>query len=264
MKDSQSNAIQAAYREAGVAFHNESEGIVVLQVLSKMPAAKLLRAGDYIRKVDDLNVEKLDDLLAYIRAKQPGESIAVTYERNKVQRTKLMRLGVLPPDASDPHGQKRPGLGVVPAEVHSVKADDPARQVTIKAGEIGGPSAGLMFSLEIYNQLTGGDLTRGYRIAGTGTIDPSGNVGVIGGIQHKIVAANREKADIFFAPEDLMPSKGSPILNATDAKAQAEKIHSRMKVVSVGTLEEALQYLRSLPPKSTSSAASAITSDEAA
>jgi PDZ domain-containing protein len=253
MKDSQGNAIQAAYREAGVAFHNDNEGIVVLQVLANMPASKVLQAGDYLRQVDDLAVTKLDDLLAYIRGKKPGDSVNMTYERKKVTRTMPIDLGVLPPDANDPRGAERPGLGVVPAEVHSVKADDPARQVTIKAGDIGGPSAGLMFTLEIYNQLTSGDLTKGYRIAGTGTIDPAGHVGVIGGIQHKVVAADREKADIFFAPEDLVPSKGVPIRNATDAEEQAKKIHSRMKVVSVGTLEDALNYLHSLPPKPSAS-----------
>jgi PDZ domain-containing protein len=249
MKDSQSNAIQAAYREAGVTFHSDNEGIVVLQVLANMPASKVLQAGDYIRQIDDLPVTKLDDLLAYIRGKKPGEKVNMTYERNKVTRTKPIDLGVLPPDANDPSGTERPGLGVVPAEVHSVKADDPTRQVTIKAGDIGGPSAGLMFTLEIYNQLISGDLTRGYRIAGTGTIDPNGKVGVIGGIQHKIVAADREKADIFFAPKDLVPNKGTPVRNTTDAEEQAEKIHSRMKVVPVGTLEDAINYLHSLPPK---------------
>ncbi|MCC2685749.1 MAG: hypothetical protein K0R75_2648 [Paenibacillaceae bacterium] len=258
MKDSQSNAIQAAYREAGIAFHNDNEGIIVLQVLANMPASKVLQAGDYIRQVDDLTVTKLDDLLAYIRAKKPGDNVNVTFERNKVTRTKPIVLGVLPPDANDPNGVERPGFGVVPAEVHSVKADDPARQVTIKAGDIGGPSAGLMFTLEIYNQLTSGDLTKGYRIAGTGTIDPEGHVGVIGGIQHKIVAADREKADIFFAPKDLIPSKGAPIRNATDAEEQAKKIHSRMKVVSVGTLEDALNYLQSLPPKPSAASGNAV------
>jgi PDZ domain-containing protein len=253
MKDSQSNAIQAAYREAGIGFHNENEGIIVLQVLENMPASKVLQAGDYIRQVDDLLVTKLDDLLSYIRSKKPGETVNITYERKKVTRTKPIRLGVLPPDANNPNGVERPGLGVVPAEVHSVKADDPSRQVTIKAGDIGGPSAGLMFTLEIFNQLTSGDLTKGYRIAGTGTIDTNGRVGVIGGIQHKIVAANREKADIFFAPKDLVPSKGAPIRNTTDALEQAEKINSRMKVVSVGTLEDALNYLQSLPPKPSAS-----------
>ena len=68
--------------------------------------------------------------------------------------------------------------------------------------EIGGPSAGFMFSLEIYNQLTKEDLTKGYEIAGTGTISPDGTVGRIGGIEQKIIAADKAGADIFLAPNE--------------------------------------------------------------
>ena len=75
-------------------------------------------------------------------------------------------------------------------------------KVKIKTESIGGPSAGLMFSLEIYNQLTKNDLTKGHSIAGTGTIDPDGTVGRIGGIDKKVVAADNEGAEIFFAPDD--------------------------------------------------------------
>ena len=70
-------------------------------------------------------------------------------------------------------------------------------EVTVQTDEIGGPSAGFMFSLEIYNQLTKEDLTKGYKIAGTGTISPDGTVGRIGGIEQKIVAADKAGAEIF-------------------------------------------------------------------
>ncbi|MFP3361706.1 S16 family serine protease, partial [Planococcus sp. SIMBA_143] len=72
--------------------------------------------------------------------------------------------------------------------------------IKINTDEIGGPSAGLMFSLEIYNQLTEEDWTKGYEIAGTGTINDEGEVGPIGGIKQKIVAADGSGAEIFFAP----------------------------------------------------------------
>ena len=75
-------------------------------------------------------------------------------------------------------------------------------KVTVKTDEIGGPSAGFMFSLEIYNQLTEEDLTKGYQIAGTGTIDADGTVGPIGGIEQKIVAADKAGAEFFFAPNE--------------------------------------------------------------
>src|SRR5699024_11578609 len=74
--------------------------------------------------------------------------------------------------------------------------------VNIKSGDIGGPSAGLMFSLEIYNQLTEKDITKGYNIAGTGAIDSDGNVERIGSIDKKVVAADEEGVEIFFAPNE--------------------------------------------------------------
>ena len=75
-------------------------------------------------------------------------------------------------------------------------------KVTVHSDEIGGPSAGFMFSLEIYNQLTKEDLTKGYKIAGTGTISTDGTVGKIGGIEQKVVAADKAGAEIFFAPNE--------------------------------------------------------------
>ena len=74
--------------------------------------------------------------------------------------------------------------------------------VRIDSAKIGGPSAGLMFSLEVLNRLMPEDLTRGYRIAGTGTISPDGQVGQIGGIEYKITAAAEKGAEPSFCPAD--------------------------------------------------------------
>lgn len=89
---------------------------------------------------------------------------------------------------------KKPGIGIVLVEDKDVKTNP---EVKINTEQIGGPSAGLMFSLEIYNQLVEEDITKGYRIAGTGMISSDGTVGPIGGIEQKIVAADREGAEIF-------------------------------------------------------------------
>ncbi|MNP27216.1 Lon protease [compost metagenome] len=98
-----------------------------------------------------------------------------------------------------------------------------------------------MFTLEIYNQLTPGDLSKGYRVAGTGTMAEDGTVGPIGGVQFKIVASDREKAEIFFVPED----------NYKDAKAKADAIGTQMKLVPVKTVDDALDYLNGLSVKTT-------------
>jgi PDZ domain-containing protein len=248
MLSSQSSAMQAAYKKANVPFHIKNEGVRVLQLLAGLPGEKVLKAGDTLLKIDDKQISASTDLLEYLKTKQTGDSVQITFRRDQAEQTATLQLAQLPQEQGS-KAAPRAGLGIVPADVQSVKADQEDKQVTIKAGEIGGPSAGFMFSLEIYNQLVDGDITKGYRIAGTGTIDADGIVGVIGGIQHKIVAADKAGAEIFFAPKDITPKNGSPILNYTVAVARAKEIKSKMKVVEVETMDDALRYLAALPPK---------------
>jgi PDZ domain-containing protein len=254
MLTSQSDAMQAAYRKAGVPYHIQNEGVMVLQTLPGLPAEKVLQAGDYLLKVDNNDIHTSADLLNYIKTKKAGDTVNITYKRDKNTFTASLKLGMLPLEQAGSAAQEppRPGLGIVPGDVQSVKADKEEEQITVNADNIGGPSAGLMFSLEMYSQLTREDITKGYHIAGTGTIDPKGNVGVIGGIKHKIVAADKAGAEIFFAPKDLYPKPGEnfqPVLNYSDAVARARQIHSKMNIVPVETLDDALKYLAGLPPK---------------
>jgi PDZ domain-containing protein len=100
---------------------------------------------------------------------------------------------------------------------------------------VGGPSAGLMFALTIYDLVTPNDLTGGRLIAGTGTIDRDGRVGPIGGVEQKIAAAERAKAAYFLVPPE----------NAEAALQVAKQI----EVIPVATFQEALAFLQSLPPE---------------
>ena len=115
-------------------------------------------------------------------------------------------------------------------------SDSAERQaLRISAGEIGGPSAGLVFALGAIDLLTDGDLTGGARIAATGTIDPDGKVGAIGGIKQKVVATDGEGAELFLVPK----------ANEGDAKAKANRMGSKMKIVGVQTLREATDAIAS-------------------
>ncbi len=256
MSDSQSNAMEAAYKRAGIPFNILHQGVIVLRTVHGFPVDKLLQAGDKIIKLNEVAVHKSEDVFAFMKKVHVGDKVKVSVERKIKEITVTVPLVDLNQAADEnagtsPKEEPRPGLGIVPADLYSVKADNPQKQVNIDVGDIGGPSAGLMFSLEIYNRLVPEDITKGYRIAGTGEIDPQGNVGVIGGIQHKIVAADRKHADIFFAPDDLYFKDKSykPILNYSDAVAEAKKIGTKMKVVKVKTMDDALKYLQQLPPK---------------
>ncbi|MDU0201400.1 SepM family pheromone-processing serine protease [Paenibacillus sp. MAH-36] len=248
MLTSQASAIQAAYTHAKVPFHINHEGVMVLQTLPGLSGEKVLKPGDVLLKAGEKDVKVAQDLLDALKGKKAGESITVTYSRNKVQQQATLALGALPLQQGET-GEPRAGIGVVPADMQAVKADQEDQQVSIKAGEIGGPSAGLMFSLEIFNQLVPEDITKGYRIAGTGTIETDGTVGPIGGIQHKIIAADREKADFFFAPKDVTYKDGTKITNYSDAVQRANQIKTKMKIVEIGTMDDALKYLAALPPK---------------
>ncbi|MCR4398457.1 MAG: hypothetical protein NUV93_05790, partial [Firmicutes bacterium] len=102
--------------------------------------------------------------------------------------------------------------------------------VSIDTGNVTGPSAGLMLSLEIIEQLNrGASLAGGMRVAGTGTIAPGGDVGPVGGVTQKVVAAERAGMQVFFTPRE----------NAGEATAAARKI----RIVPVSSLEEAVDYL---------------------
>lgn len=248
MRTSQANAIQAAYGKLAIPYQIKSNGVIVLRTLENMPAANVFQSGDSIVQLNDQQVMKREELLKGLEGKKEGDSVTITYRRGNDLRTAQLTLAVLP--SEDEKAEKRIGLGIVTGDALTIEANRPEQQVTVKAGAIGGPSAGLMFSLEIYNQLSPGDITKGYHIAGTGEITADGKVGAIGGIQHKVAAANREKADIFFAPKDYTNANGNWVTNASDAEIAAKKLNAKIKIVPVSTMQEALDYLASLPPKS--------------
>ena len=150
-----------------------------------------------------------------------------------------------------PNSDGRAGLGVQFEEDKKLTTDP---EVEFLTSNIGGPSAGLMFTLEIMNQLMDEDLTKGYNIAGTGEMLEDGTVGRIGGADFKVIAAARKGVEIFFAPDDDLPEEvrsGKPGIttNYEEAVKMAEKIGTKMKIVPVRTVDDALDYLASLKEK---------------
>lgn len=111
---------------------------------------------------------------------------------------------------------------------------------TVNFQNVGGPSGGLLQTLSIYNALIDDDITSGYKISGTGTIDVNGNVGAIGGIKQKIYTADKNDVDVFFCPE----SNYSDALEAYNTLSSARQ--EKMKLVSVSTFSDATNFLESL------------------
>ncbi|MEK5028788.1 SepM family pheromone-processing serine protease [Paenibacillus sp. FSL M7-1046] len=235
MSSSQSSSVQAAYHAAGVPYEDVVDYLYVFSVPEESSQDQF-HIGDKIIRVQGQTVPDPTALSKLLSSSKVGDQVEVVLQRSGKEVKEQVTL-VEVKDKETAAG--RPGFGVVIGAVQKVQPKEAGKAVRFVDTSVGGPSAGLMFTMEIYNQLTKGDLTKGHRVAGTGTIDAEGKVGAIGGVKHKIVAADREDAEIFFVP----------VKNYDEAKARADKIGTSMKLVPVSTLDEALKYMEELPVK---------------
>lgn len=199
-------------------------GAHVVQVEPDSPADGILADGDTIVAVNDTTVELADDLVEMVSQQDPGAELTLTIEHGEedATRTEVVELG---PREDDPDSGF---LGVL--TVTRDGAFDFPVDVTIDSGDVIGPSAGLAFSLTLIDLLTPGSLTGEERLAVTGTIDVEGNVGRVGGVEQKTVAASSAGATIFFVPEE-------------EAEVATDRAGSDLQVVGVATLDDALEAL---------------------
>ncbi len=215
MVSSQDTASAVALEELG---YDVPSRLQVSYVDENTPAQGRLEVGDVLTSVDGEQVRGSGALVAAIDAAPAGEPIALGVLRDGERR----QVEVTPETVDgDQRIGIRLGLGFkLPFDIEV--NIDPA---------IGGPSAGLMFSLAIYDTLTPGSLTAGSTIAGTGTIDPDGTVGPIGGIAQKIAGARSDGALLFLVPPD----------NCKDA-VQAD--NGEMRLVKATTMHTALEAVQ--------------------
>ena len=186
MVTSQDKAIAVALRELGVKFKSAVEVSFVEQ---GMPAEGKLLVRDVILAVNGEKVTSAQQIYDAVQAAGPGESVDFRIRRDRTE----LDVKVAPRKVG---GEQL--IGITPGNGFVFPFDV---KVNIDP-DIGGPSAGLMFSLGIYDTLTPGSLTGGHVVAGTGEIDPEGKVGPIGGIQQKIAGARDDGAELFLVPTD--------------------------------------------------------------
>ena len=246
MSDSQFNAKYIAFQKAGLQTTIHFDGVFVLNVLDGGASDGLLKAGDEIIEVDGQKVSNQQMLVDLLKPKELGDKATVKFIRNKIEQEVTITLKEIPRAE-----EKRAGLGISYAESKSIETNP---KVTMKTEDIGGPSAGLMFTLEILDQLLEEDLTKGYAVAGTGEMLVDGSVGRIGGIDYKVIAADKDDMEIFFAPDDeISPELKAkyPELESNYATAvkTAKEIGTKMKIVPVKTVDDAIKYLKQLQPK---------------
>ncbi|AVK83044.1 peptidase [Lysinibacillus sp. B2A1] len=246
MSDSQFNAKYIAFQKAGLQTTIHFDGVFVLNVLDGGASDGLLKAGDEIIEVDGHKISNQQMLVDLLKLKELGDKATIKFIRNKIEQEVTITLKEIPRAE-----EKRAGLGISYAESKSIETNP---KVTMKTEDIGGPSAGLMFTLEILDQLLEEDLTKGYAVAGTGEMLVDGSVGRIGGIDYKVIAADKDDMEIFFAPDDeISPELKAkyPELESNYATAvkTAKEIGTKMKIVPVKTVDDAIKYLKQLQPK---------------
>lgn len=245
MADSKTHAISVAFEKTGLPINRKFTGVFVAGVLPAGASAGKLEVGDIIQSIDQLKLASTEAFMQEFGDMHEGQKVHLQVERGQQKLDVPVELKELP------ETDGRVGLGIEFEEQIKLETEP---KVDIRTEEIGGPSAGLMFTLELMNRLVDVDLTKGYNIAGTGEMLEDGSVGRIGGIDFKIIAADRQDMEIFFAPDDELPEevkKKNPQLlsNYEEAKATADKIGTKMKVVPVKTIDDALSYLEKLEEK---------------
>lgn len=230
---SQESAKVAALKELDIPVKS---WVIVSTVLKDSPAEGKLHAGDVIKSVDGTAVKAPEDVAKLVTKHKPGEDVDFVIVPAKAQaaaekanRTATETETVTITTAkSDDTGEQRAIVGISAGTDHTFPFT-----IDIKLADVGGPSAGLMFALGIYDKLTPGNLTGGKFVAGTGTIDDEGKVGPIGGIEMKTVGARDKGAEYFLTP------KGNCATAAKDTP-------DGLTLVKVDTIEDALGALEDI------------------
>ena len=237
MQSSQNTAIEVALQLADKPYTMDYLGVYVMSILKNSSFVKQLKVGDTVNKVNGESFENAQQFIDVIKDEKVGSKITIGYLQDNEQKEASGELILLE--------NGNPGIGITLVDHTEIESPE---KIDIQVGPIGGPSAGLMFTLEVYDMLTGYHLRKGRYIAGTGTIEADGHVGSIGGIDKKIIAASKAGAEIFFAPNepvsDWLKEKDPNAKNNYEiAKETAEKIGTSMIVVPVLTVQDAISYL---------------------
>ena len=212
MSSSQEVSVVAALTELGI----EVPMIPVVGAVSEgMPADGKLEVRARCLRIDGREITAWDDVVKAVSTATPGKEIEFVVERGGQEHT----LDIAPKKVDD---------RVVVGIERGYEFELPFEVKINLAEEIGGPSAGLMFALSVFDTLTPGSLTGGARVAGTGTIEPTGEVGPIGGIQQKVAGARLAGAELFLVPdvncaEALSGAAGDMRLTAVSTLAEAEQ-----------------------------------------
>lgn len=221
LEEGNNTAILVAYEKAMKKIKIKDTNLYVTYVHD--PKTTNLKIGDKILKVDGSIVKNKKELKKIIYGSKKEVFDFEVERKGKVLNEKVSKIII--------DGEKYIGIGV--AQIDEFENSDVKFKFDSK--ELGS-SGGLMMTLAIYNYLVKEDLTKGKIIAGTGTIDMDGKVGEIGGVKHKIMGANKEKAKVFFVSKE----------NYKEAIKVKKEKNYQMDIVKVETIDDAINYLKKM------------------
>lgn len=217
------NAIKWAYKLANKEYRVIDTKVYVISVSDEYDSN--LKIGDRIVKFDDNEIKDVDSARKYL-----GE-----ISKDKIKVTVIRKNKEIDIDTNVYTKDGKKIMGVYLQEVSEYETD-PKVEVKFKSKE-SGPSAGLITTLSIYDKLTKGDLTKGLKIAGTGTIEVDGAIGEIGGVKYKLAGAVKNKADVFLVPNGD---------NYEECVKLKKNNKYKIKIIGVSTIEEAIEKLNNL------------------
>lgn len=220
MDDSNFRAISVALQHLG--YEMVPTEVVINDIAEDVPAASVLERGDTVRSVNGVTITTVDDFAPALDGFGVGDTITMELVRNGTTVDAEVELAEKEDEPGDPI------IGIFLGEL----TESPF-PISIEAGDVGGPSAGMMHTIAIIDALTEGELTGGHVIAGTGTIQLDGSVGSIGGIRQKVVGAEAAGAEYILVPQGNY-----------EKALTAER--DRIEIVPVATLDEALAFLETL------------------
>ena len=226
MARSEEVAAAVALRAGGLDVTTTPRGVLVEAVAVDVPAAKVLDGGDVIVSAAGKQTLTVGELRRATASVRPGGALALRLRRDGKTLDRSVTTVAAPDDA------RKAIIGIRVAQDARIRLP---LKVDIDLGNVGGPSAGLPFALQIYQEL-GNDVDGGNRVAATGEIELDGSVGSVGGIKQKTYGVRSSGADVFLVP-------------AGENAATARRYAGGLRIIPVESFEQALHALETLPRK---------------
>ena len=226
MRTSENVAIAVALKNVGYEISSKGDGVSVVGLLDDSPVKEKLKKGDLLNSINNKEINSTTEFIATLRTYSIGETVSIGLLREVDGELKQMFVETTLIEHVEYEGE--PMVGFLATTVNE-RFDFPF-EIDIKTGNVGGPSAGLMMALNVYNNLIPEDITNSMVVAGTGTIEIDGSVGPVGGIKQKIIAAKRAGAELILVP----------VANLEEAKPYET---DKTAIVAVDSFDEALSVI---------------------